>query len=160
MPAPGSIPVSRTSFNSRAHGGRDSVFLPCSLATSSFQFTRPRGARHRLRLSGKITLWFQFTRPRGARPQWSRCTVPPHRTASTAAFMGGATSVALAQDVAIRSFSIHAPTGGATRPSLCAAHTHLCFNSRAHGGRDGTFQSSHDRYGVSIHAPTGGATPV
>ena len=38
--------LSRRSFNSRAHVGRDWIRVPASAASLVFQFTRPRGARH------------------------------------------------------------------------------------------------------------------
>ena len=75
-------------FNSRAREGRDgigsptvftkgvSIHAPARGATVAtllrgcvlkFQFTRPRGARPRLRISSQQSARFQFTRPRGAR---------------------------------------------------------------------------------------------
>ena len=58
---------SRRSFNSRAHGGRDSRLACVARRRDGFQFTRPRGARRALldELLGQRR--FQFTRPRGAR---------------------------------------------------------------------------------------------
>ena len=120
-----------------------------------FQFTRPRGARHLWGRTPAPAQKFQFTRPRGARRH-------------------GDIVVCDADAV-----SIHAPTGGATR-ERARAGPDRCFNSRAHGGRDGRgadvqipdreFQftrprgARHDAVvlgrarAVSIHAPTGGAT--
>ena len=98
---------------------------------------------------------FQFTRPRGAR------------------LANGIPAAAK------ESVSIHAPTGGATHQDRLQAEA-ICFNSRAHGGRDARpspcagcpcgFQFTRPRGArpcacsrfacarVSIHAPTGGAT--
>ena len=164
-----------SSFNSRAHGGRDcggvvfivttpvSIHAPTggatwglhdSAAKSWFQFTRPRGARLQQELWLVLYSQFQFTRPRGAR-RW--------------------------RDMrhTYRNVSIHAPTGGATRTAHRRARR-KGFNSRAHGGRDvlsgdkisayTLFQFTRPRGArpapslskefieVSIHAPTGGAT--
>ena len=80
-----------TSFNSRAHGGRDnaradeplqikfvSIHAPARGATTGsmrirtrrkFQFTRPRGARRKKWALAGVQSTFQFTRPRGARQQ-------------------------------------------------------------------------------------------
>ena len=79
------------SFNSRAHGGRDtrpsprtivkgvSIHAPTGGATEiaggvgldgQFQFTRPRGARRRHQVRPPRRAEFQFTRPRGARPRF------------------------------------------------------------------------------------------
>ena len=77
---------------------------------------------------------FQFTRPRGARPTEKELNIQ-------------------AKDV-----SIHAPTGGATRPTRCRRPQRCRFNSRAHGGRDHLRLAAARRQDVSIHAPTGGAT--
>ena len=37
------------------------------MAMGTFQFTRPRGARHAIAIDHNISQQFQFTRPRGAR---------------------------------------------------------------------------------------------
>ena len=102
------------------------------------------------------SIWFQSTRPRGAR------------------HIAG-TRIALLKEV-----SIHAPTGGATKP-ITPNHKKLwfqstrprgarhrgrevtgysiqSFNPRAHGGRDKKTERKSRYITVSIHAPTGGAT--
>jgi len=56
------------SFNSRAHAGRDNGSPKTRRGQSSFQFTRPRGARRWNWSYWPIRGLFQFTRPRGARP--------------------------------------------------------------------------------------------
>ena len=143
-----------------------------------FQSTRPRGARLELRVitctyivvsihaptrgatnipaEYQALARFQSTRPRGARqalPE-SRCVVVP--------------------------VSIHAPTRGATSSNGVPGARMVCFNPRAHAGRDelrevvaafgALFQSTRPRgarpdrvpparrLDVSIHAPTRGAT--
>ena len=146
----------RSSFNSRAHGGRDSDRASI-VHTAAFQFTRPRGARQRVGDARLLSAVFQFTRPRGARLE------------------------ALRRPGAVFEVSIHAPTGGATPAPPPAGRDGSCFNSRAHGGRDSprrhgfplrvSFQFTRPRGArpvtpgviftpaqVSIHAPTGGAT--
>ena len=99
-------------FNSRAHGGRDSIARYHAAHPDAFQFTRPRGARPFVVCETRGFGWFQFTRPRGARRP--RPTNPkPKRKVSIHAPTGGATDkVILAARPAM--VSIHAPTGGAT----------------------------------------------
>ena len=142
------------SFNSRAHGGRDSS-IRYSIIRSEFQFTRPRGARPVRCVHRHFPVLFQFTRPRGARR----------------GHVGDGAEVDLV--------SIHAPTGGATGPrgsSQTASRFQFTrprgarraivrrgasrtrFNSRAHGGRDARRVLLAALPLVSIHAPTGGAT--
>ena len=143
-----------------------------------FQSTRPRGARLGLhsedvahvgfnprahvgrdyiyQLPVQQLCLFQSTRPRGARP-------------------------AIAMKFSTRNVSIHAPTWGATKTMMCTTRACVCFNPRAHVGRDCikplqlitriVFQSTrprgarlhqtlaaHHAHRVSIHAPTWGAT--
>ena len=147
---------------------------------------------------------FQSTRPRGARPDWrggpgQRCDVSIHaptrgatpaagalradpRRFNPRAHAGRDTTAAHARTAAA-AVSIHAPTRGATgwrnrggSPRPCfnpRAHAgrdlrdpwrglapRSCFNPRAHAGRDvgGFAHGDLQRY-VSIHAPTRGATP-
>ena len=119
------------SFNSRAHGGRDLILSPGSMS-STFQFTRPRGARRRQTTIVKITACFN-----------SRAH-------------GGRDSLADLVHTLIH-VSIHAPTGGATR-GMRHTFRNQCFNSRAHGGRDTRILLVQLLDLVSIHAPTGGAT--
>ena len=124
-------------------------------APSAFQFTRPRGARlvrlHNLRRQ----VVFQFTRPRGARLV-SRANRARNVSFNSRAH-GGRDPIYDVVHYAIQ-VSIHAPTGGATsapakklgKPSFqftrprggarlsasMSSAAKLCFNSRAHGGRD------------------------
>ncbi len=77
---------------------------------------------------------FQSTRPRGAR-------------LNTKPAASGNSNV-----------SIHAPTGGATFTARIQDHKSVCFNPRAHGGRDLVRYRAWPVVNVSIHAPTGGAT--
>ena len=102
----------RTRFNSRAHGGRDMRMVIILRSLFVFQFTRPRGARRNPHHTTDRLAQFQFTRPRGARLETRKRIL-------------GHTEV-----------SIHAPTGGATAASDKDGTRRICFNSRAHGGRD------------------------
>ena len=54
-------------FNSRAREGRDAVLLAVASGASSFQLTRPRGARREYVPIASVRAMFQLTRPRGAR---------------------------------------------------------------------------------------------
>ncbi len=99
-----------------------------------FQSTRPRRARQ----ARKVTLFgcvkFQSTRPRRARRKSIQYNLPELRV------------------------SIHAPTQGATRIEVSYASLSICFNPRAHAGRDIKNVLSRKIFNVSIHAPTQGAT--
>ena len=122
----------RLRFNSRAHGGRD-FDDGRHYFTSSFQFTRPRGARRYSFRRAAIWRVFQFTRPRGARPP------------------------AASSHAALTKFQFTRPRGARPRGSRRPLPTR-CFNSRAHGGRDLLPLRTDVVTAVSIHAPTGGAT--
>ena len=123
-----------TTFQStRPHGARpDAYWIAAWLL--EFQSTRPHGARHRRKTSTVSSVSFQSTRPHGARP----------------ASDGNGDAVA--------EVSIHAPTRGATCGTLMHPTTTLSFNPRAHTGRDMSRRTCPVMYGVSIHAPTRGAT--
>ena len=125
--------TSSRSFNSRAHGGRDDVPLRV-LGLRGVSIHAPTGGATPGRDSRPTRVGFQFTRPRGARR--GRRELSPHRRVSIHAPTGGATAVEASQQTG-RSVSIHAPTGGATH------------------NPDGSLTNPKH---VSIHAPTGGAT--
>ena len=134
-PWPKPVPPGRRSFNSRAHGGRDSE-------TSS-----RRGSRRT----------FQFTRPRGARPGPAIISSSPGNGFNSRAH-GGRDFCVPRQGGVPRSFNSRAH-GGRDLSSATPGNLPRCFNSRAHGGRDAPRRlhgRPHRR--VSIHAPTGGAT--
>ena len=122
----------RICFNSRAHGGRDSIAYETAATTCEFQFTRPRGARllaARLARRRDVSIHAPTGGATVARdPRVAVMAVSIH------APTGGATNSRL---VTIRHgfVSIHAPTGGATKAAEYEARMHG-FNSRAHGGRD------------------------
>ena len=88
------------------------IFCPVPPKMSTFQSTRPRGARHGKYCSRKRIFWFQSTRPRGARQYASFCCI--------------------FYDLV----SIHAPARGATRSARSVQSWHLSFNPRAREGRD------------------------
>ena len=103
----------RSSFNPRAHAGRDTTARPSAACRSLFQSTRPRGARRTSPRGGAGRQGFQSTRPRGAR----------HAIA--------------AHGLRILGVSIHAPTRGATWVTRKWSSGSPRFNPRAHAGRDG-----------------------
>ena len=142
------------SFNSRAHGGRDSVWQIYDDWCQGFQFTRPRGARHR-GVASPVGRAVSIHAPTGG----ATCHAQSHSpgwTSFNSRAHGGRDDPQLADGLRT-TVSIHAPTGGATqRPSLTLVTTAFQFtrprgarprhaggagvrrgfNSRAHGGRD------------------------
>ncbi len=141
-----------SSFNPRAHAGRDvismtkqsidevSIHAPtrgataCCCTKNAIARFNPRAhaGRDPCVSSPLIHALFQSTRPRGARP-------------------------AMNHHGAMLDVSIHAPTRGATvNAGFYIAPA--CFNPRAHAGRDLPFTHCCTACGVSIHAPTRGAT--
>ena len=144
------------SFNSRAHGGRDTGKPRPNAPPPSFN-SRAHGGRDAHLSAGRQRHVVSIHAPTGGA---TRTTTRRRRRCVV---------------------SIHAPTGGAT-PSACtrnrngfwfqftrprgARHAGLLhgrgwvsrFNSRAHGGRDTAQSPRRPPKDVSIHAPTGGAT--
>ena len=125
-----------------------------------FQFTRPRGARHRTgdaARSGFVSIHaptrgatspaiacgtsksFQFTRPRGARHAVALFALAAMRV-SIHAPTRGATRWGRRRASPIW-VSIHAPTRGATEVAV-GLRRRVSFNSRAHEGRDGSPSAS------------------
>ncbi len=148
------------------------------LLGEGFQFTRPRGARHRGEVARVLGGGFQFTRPRGARPRrtptlpaipWFQFTRPR-----------GARHLKTVKRLLTRSFQFTRPRGARqdrfndyegfvefqfTRPR--GARQNLWynvrrqprFNSRAREGRDVLYKAIREQpANVSIHAPARGAT--
>ena len=66
-PKRGVSPRSESSFNSRAHGGRDPYSTKGRPRRPGFN-SRAHGGRDRKRTTVSTRIEFQFTRPRGARP--------------------------------------------------------------------------------------------
>ena len=144
-------------FNSRAHGGRDTlVFLSAMpsmvsihaptggatkradmvLASSPVSIHAPTGGATCFGVVSRSAREFQFTRPRGAR------------------------RLEFVECVEFGDVSIHAPTGGATcrRSGSWRRPARFQF-TRPRGARPQKAQLTLSRQ-VSIHAPTGGATVI
>ena len=121
------------SFNPRAHTGRDGKRPSKSVGRLLFQSTRPHGARRKNAQTNSLV------------------------GVSIHAPTRGATSIAVYITCPLY-VSIHAPTRGATLRRR-STRLGLCFNPRAHTGRDikPTLEARHVGQ-VSIHAPTRGAT--
>ena len=122
------------SFNPRARRGRDIALIPYSHRSSSFQSTRPQGARLALKRQSDVDIrsfnprarrgrdiaisslipksQFQSTRPQGARPAKNK------------------PSCARGRDV-----SIHAPAGGATQPLKKWRRCTMFQSTRPQGAR-------------------------
>ena len=116
-------------FNSRAHGGRDRRWRNESVGVN-VSIHAPTGGATSARVLRREERGFQFTRPRGAR-------------LSRVAYRGCLWAV-----------SIHAPTGGATSIDNALSMA-ICFNSRAHGGRDTRNPSTDTRYSFQFTRPRG-----
>ena len=101
-----------TSFNPRAHEGRDLRHRTSSSSSARFNPRAHEGRDPRKHPRRGPRDKFQSTRPRGARPSSERLT----------------TASALV--------SIHAPTRGATKQRAANYRVCLGFNPRAHEGRD------------------------
>ena len=146
--------VTLSSFNSRAHGGRDRTVAPLSPGFGVSIHAPTGGAT--------------------CRACW-----PRRRRASFNSRAHGGRDHRRGGDCDNLLVSIHAPTGGATwqgspsiakstfqftrprgaRPTPFPAQAFFFgFNSRAHGGRDPRIGLRSAGRRVSIHAPTGGAT--
>ena len=123
-----------------------------------FQPTRPRRARHDLRVAKRLPQTVSTHAPTkgatvpGSTPGLGAMSFNPraHEGRDVDAWHIAST----------RRVSTHAPTKGATR--LASGKETPCnsFNPRAHEGRDHTGQYPHPRESVSTHAPTKGATAV
>ena len=141
-------------FNSRAREGRDAKGTDGRSIVLKFQFTRPRGARQKRRLStlsATVSIHapargatyereiyadgseFQFTRPRGAR-HWAPSEPHLPLLVSIHAPARGATSVPDGYSI-YNVFQFTRPRGA--RPAVPRLQYGLqCFNSRAREGRD------------------------
>ena len=125
--------VENLCFNSRARVGRD-VRSAASVASDLFQFTRPRGARHRV--GGEA----QFVRAVSIHaPAW------------------GATLAHNSIAVGLSAFQFTRPRG-ARLLVLLVKRVPNSFNSRARVGRDRRGRGNLRHALVSIHAPAWGAT--
>ena len=141
-------------FNPRAHEGRDLD----------------------MRLLINLLLVFQPTRPRRARLDKTKIQCYDHKFQPTRPRRARQTD---AVENLVKSVSTHAPTKGATASKRLRDDTQtfqptrprrarrdvfnfnlflVCFNPRAHEGRDSTYHSLIASCPVSTHAPTKGAT--
>ena len=100
---------------------------------------------------------FQFTRPHGARPRVRPAPAPGRRFNSRARM--GRDGVP-AHNHGLQAVSIHAPAWGATPARSLRSSRICCFNSRARMGRDAVESLGGIDWRVSIHAPAWGATFV
>ena len=126
--------VEHSSFQStRPRGARRLVFREEEY-WDKFQSTRPRGARRTETRQPRSGAVFQSTRPRGARPgrRWQGPRMEP--------------------------VSIHAPARGATVSNVYTVTTDVFQSTRPRGARLVTPMSSSFWDTVSIHAPARGAT--
>ena len=114
---------------------RGATFLHGKRGTGkTFQSTRPRGARLRVRRIRFCIGAFQSTRPRGARRRQARRERAP-TAVSIHAPARGATPSSMPTDPD-RRVSIHAPARGATPPRRLGVSRVFGFNPRAREGRD------------------------
>ena len=107
-----------SSFNSRAHKGRDRIISAGLMIARCFNSRAHKGRDRRITVDTDVVREFQFTRPQGARPY------------------------SLVEISALHPVSIHAPTRGATISKQDKEWTKLGFNSRAHKGRDHTIDNN------------------
>ena len=153
---PGTTPASMPSFNSRTHEGCDVNRNRPSKGKGKFQFTHPRGVRHRhmRRAGGEVPVSIHAP-TRGATLSqmyhFFKCFVSIHAPTR------GATCKleALREIVEV---SIHAPTRGAT---VLSQDHHLHARVSIHAPTRGAthfFYETLEQCQVSIHAPTRGAT--
>ena len=125
---------SNTSFNSRAREGRDLPTWTRSPSSSTFQLTRPRGARPMRWPLNNASVPFQLTRPRGARP-YTDVLAEPETIVSTHAPARGATPTYTVLPLTSPGFNSRAREGR-DRSKLLIDWRIECFNSRAREGRD------------------------
>ena len=122
----------RTSFNPRAHEGRDLVAVYNNILCDVSTHAPTRGATQR---GGSAEDVERFNpRAHEGRDRHLPC-LPLRHSVSTHAPTRGATHHILSC-VVNNPVSTHAPTRGATRVSRCITATPVCFNPRAHEGRD------------------------
>ena len=150
-------PRARCSFNPRAHEGRDAAAQAAGVGLRVSIHAPTRGATWRSSYAGTPATCFN---PRA------------HEGRDLGKAQGGGTAdrfqstrprgARRGRDGACQHggrVSIHAPTRGATRGRGAGTRTRGCFNPRAHEGRDSPPSPvSSARCPVSIHAPTRGAT--
>ena len=133
-PSTASLRCRTTSFNPRAHVGRDPFYKPLQLFKRVSIHAPTWGATHQALVTAVLSAVSIHAPTWGATP--------------SAIFLPASLPV-----------SIHAPTWGATLRETSSSST-PSFNPRAHVGRDVPHRhTERAAQGVSIHAPTWGATP-
>jgi len=99
-------------FNPRARVGRDTQIPGFATPLTTFQSTRPRGARRKLIEERDRARQFQSTRPRGARRHLSHTV--SHYQVFQSTRPRGARPSAIRGNLIKERVSIHAPAWGAT----------------------------------------------
>ena len=130
-PKRGVSPRSASSFNSRAHGGRDRAKTHHG-PSCVFQFTRPRGARPRPRRTLTRPRSFNSRAHGGRDSCWT--ATGPSGTGFNSRAHGGRDFRAGRGDRRDE-VSIHAPTGGATCISACSSSNRKFQFTRPRGAR-------------------------
>ena len=163
------------SFNPRAHVGRD-LLLPLSISLLMFQSTRPRGTRPSVAFNAVFFFCFN-PRAHVGRDLYVVRIKSRHGVSIHAPTWDATRSPS--RDFVSPFVSIHAPTWDATHAQCSQAkrqefqstrprgtrlilmpvlYVFICFNPRAHVGRDQKSCKKNVGTGVSIHAPTWDAT--
>mgnify|MGYP001300196289 CR=1 FL=1 len=146
----------RSTFQSTRPRGARPEEVSYSEATLEFQSTRPRGARRSRLRPRPVATQFQSTRPRGARRSWSPRVMSSIFVSIHAPARGATMIVRVGQ--LLGNVSIHAPARGATwMRSTSSPTSWVSIHAPARGATGG------ERHflrvgGVSIHAPARGAT--
>ena len=120
------------SIHAPARGATCGALTP-TLSASSFQSTRPRGARHVAAINSIFQALFQSTRPRGARHAIAIPSAPKRSFQSTRP--RGARHRNRQLTGYCRNVSIHAPARGATRPNAGRADADRFQSTRPRGAR-------------------------
>ena len=148
-----------SSFNPRAHAGRDLTLDMLEITQQRFQSTRPRGARHfRLGAVHGILEVSIHAPTRGATCKlascvWlSKCFNPRAHAGRDLKYQRCVENVAWV--------SIHAPTRGATKLQSHRLGKPKFQSTRPRGARRKTTNRNTMKLLVSIHAPTRGATSL
>ena len=143
----------RLSFNSRAREGRDSPPVITTSGRSSFQLTRPRGARPALNTVNTLNTMFQLTRPRGARQ------IQNEEYTSLLGFNSRAREGRDLYPVCSacpRSVSTHAPARGATRENRSPLIACVMFQlTRPRGARPLARKTFEELSGFQLTRPRG-----
>ena len=145
------------SIHAPAWGATNSI-CPLSMRSSTFQSTRPRGARPIGKSSGHITCSCFNPRARVGRDHQRR-KPPLNRMGFQSTRPRGARLSHLSEPLYSAYVSIHAPAWGATSGSRSRRTPDRSFNPRARVGRDTmNLKRVSIPHLVSIHAPAWGAT--